>query len=118
MKRSLLSLGVLAMGLLAGCRESRPPAPAAAVDNNPPGSTNTIQKITRSDAEWQKRLTSQQYHITRERGTERAFSGQFWDNHEPGIYRSEYHSKNHTVGCRMAEEAHLTAVSHHPRTRH
>ena len=46
-----------------------------------------IEKITKSDAEWQKQLTEEQYRVTRKHGTERAFSGQHWNNHEPGIYR-------------------------------
>lgn len=40
----------------------------------------------RSNAEWASVLTPDQYHILRERGTERAFTGKYWDNHEKGIY--------------------------------
>ena len=44
-------------------------------------------KITKSDAEWRAELTPEQYHVLREKGTERAFSGALWDDHRPGIYR-------------------------------
>jgi peptide-methionine (R)-S-oxide reductase len=44
-------------------------------------------KIRKPDTEWRKQLTPDQYHVAREKGTEPAFTGVYWDNHEKGIYR-------------------------------
>jgi peptide-methionine (R)-S-oxide reductase len=44
-------------------------------------------KVIKSDDEWKKTLTSQQFQVARKKGTEPAFSGAYWDNHERGMYR-------------------------------
>lgn len=43
--------------------------------------------VAKTDAEWRKQLTAVQFQVTRQKGTERAFSGAYWDNHEKGIYK-------------------------------
>lgn len=45
------------------------------------------EKISKTDAEWREELAPEQYHVCREKGTERAFSGAYWDHHEQGEYR-------------------------------
>jgi peptide-methionine (R)-S-oxide reductase len=42
--------------------------------------------VVRSDAEWKRRLTAQEYEVMRERGTEAAFTGKYWNHHADGTY--------------------------------
>jgi peptide-methionine (R)-S-oxide reductase len=42
--------------------------------------------VVKTDAEWKRALTPMQYHVLREKGTERAFTGTYWNNHEKGVY--------------------------------
>jgi peptide-methionine (R)-S-oxide reductase len=53
-----------------------------------------MSKINKTEAEWKAQLSSEQYYVARQKGTERAFTGQYWDHREYGIYRC--------VGCGTA----------------
>ena len=44
------------------------------------------KEADKSEQEWREKLTSEQYHIMREKGTERAFTGKYWDEHAAGTY--------------------------------
>jgi peptide-methionine (R)-S-oxide reductase len=43
-------------------------------------------KVEKPESDWKKELAPQQYHVLREKGTERAFTGEYWDNHDEGTY--------------------------------
>ena len=45
------------------------------------------QKIKKTEADWRRELTPEQYHVLREKGTERPFTGEYWDTQTPGVYR-------------------------------
>jgi peptide-methionine (R)-S-oxide reductase len=62
-----------------------PPAKQKAEAEKP--KTEDLRKITKTKSEWGKQLTRMQFYVTRRKGTERAFTGKYWNNKQAGAYR-------------------------------
>jgi peptide-methionine (R)-S-oxide reductase len=56
-------------------------------DMGEPTGSATLDKVVKSEEEWRKQLTDIAFRVTRQEGTEQAFTGPYWDNHAPGLYR-------------------------------
>lgn len=97
MNRIHVLLMVLLCGVITACDNGPSPSPgiAAQIRKSVPVRLYSVarkgyimsEKVIKSDAEWRKLLTPDQFHVTREKGTERAYTGTTWNNHEKGIYR-------------------------------
>lgn len=74
----MLSIPAVVLLLLPACSQT---------DSKEMAAGNPKFRIQKSEADWKKELTSAQYYVLREKGTERAFTGKYWDNHEEGVYR-------------------------------
>ena len=87
--RRIIAILALAAGIAAAT--ASPGAGAAAkrikVFSAQKGAYVVTDKVQKTDEEWKKSLTEEQYIVTRKKGTERAFTGAYWNNHEKGVYK-------------------------------
>ncbi len=93
MKTTLVLLTVVALFVLVvACRpgvaadDAKAPGEAVPTAGAPKEIPKVGTKSAVTDAEWKKRLTSEEYYVLRKQGTERAFTGEFWDHKAEGTY--------------------------------
>ena len=82
---ALFLFGMVVLGYAAASPET--PKVFLPIYDAQTGKVKNVEKIFKSDEEWKKILTPEQFHVTRKKGTERAFTGAYHDSKEKGIYQ-------------------------------
>ena len=79
--KNVLLISTLLISTLTGCAQN-----PDKMENTAASGSNDIEKIDKTEKEWKKILTADQYYVLRQQGTEAAFTGEYHDHKEKGIY--------------------------------
>ena len=82
-----IALLIVGAALLAACGSPEAAPPAAPAPEAAMPEAKPAEKVVRSDEEWRRILTPEQYRVLRQKGTERAFTGEYWETKTEGTYR-------------------------------
>lgn len=86
--KSPLTLGlIIALVIVALAAMASAATPSKKVTMSTRKTAPAAERIVRTDEEWKKQLTPEQYRVLRQKGTEIAFTGKYWNNHARGVYR-------------------------------
>ncbi|MFN7119236.1 MAG: peptide-methionine (R)-S-oxide reductase MsrB [Saprospiraceae bacterium] len=91
MKKIQIILLTIAMFSFMACNNAQKPTTSNSKGADKKGvllslDGKQLQPIEKSEAEWKKQLTADEFYVLRKAGTERAFTGEYWDNHDKGVY--------------------------------
>lgn len=89
MRRGILTGLIATLGVSASVAalDAEEQSDAIPIFDSRTGQVAVMDIVHKSDEEWRRQLTPEQYQVTRKKGTERAFTGQYHDHHEPGVYQ-------------------------------
>jgi methionine-R-sulfoxide reductase len=85
MKTGAVLAAALFMAVLISCAKVNTPKKETAVRGEGK-ETGMTDKVTKTDEEWRRQLTEEQYNVTRKKGTERPFTGEYYDLHDKGVF--------------------------------
>jgi len=86
--RSTMMLALVSMVILAcaPAQQEQRSTSTVKIYSTATKKVTVMDKVIKTDEEWQKELSADEFRIARKKGTERAFTGAYWDNHEKGLY--------------------------------
>lgn len=89
MKAMFILALIFSVGMFLSCGKNLQTTGTGSVSGSDSTNHSTEKKynVMKTNEEWKNKLSDEQYHVTREKGTERPFKNKYWDNHDEGMYK-------------------------------